>query len=100
MANLKAAAMSAQTTLAGSRALIKSVKQTLRLMFANDIVLLATFGLAPVKEPHPKPATKVEAAAKAKATRQARGTDLGKKQRAAIKAPAATNPVPTTKPTA
>jgi hypothetical protein len=91
--NLKAASNTAKTTLAETRALIRAVRQALRLMFANDINLLATFGLAPTKTPITKPAIKVESAAKAKATRAARGP-TGKKQRKAIKAPAAPTPAP------
>ncbi len=99
-ANLRAAVKAAADGIANSRAQVKAVKQALRLMFGNDINLLATFGLAPPKEHQPKPATKVAAAAKAKATRQARGTDKGKKQKAAIKAPADSNQVPANKPQA
>jgi hypothetical protein len=98
--NLKAAATTAKTTLAETRALIRAVRQALRLMFANDINLLATFGLAPAKQNAPKPAVKVGAAAKAKATRAARGTDKGKKQRKAIKAPVAPTPAPAPAPKA
>ncbi|HEY8090503.1 MAG TPA: hypothetical protein VIF09_21730 [Polyangiaceae bacterium] len=95
-ASLNAASTTAKTQITGSRALVKAVKQALRLMFANDVNLLATFGLSPAKVPAPTPATKVAAAAKAKATRTARGTK-GKKQAAAIKAPPAATPAQTPK---
>ena len=100
-ANLNAAATAAATELTNTRALITAVKQALRALFANDIAMLATFGLAPIKVPAPTPATKVGAAVKAKATRTVRGTK-GKKQRLAIKAPAqaeaATPPAAATAP--
>jgi hypothetical protein len=97
-ASLKAAANTVKTTFADTRALVRAVRQALRLMFANDINLLATFGLAPTKTPVTTPAVKVGSAAKAKATRAARGTDKGKKQRKAIKGPAATSPPAPAKP--
>jgi len=96
-ANLTAAVKTAADGNASSRALIKAVKQALRLMFGNDINLLATFGLAPPKVHQPKPATKVVAAQKAKATRKARGTRDERKQKADIKAPADSNQAPATK---
>ena len=109
-ANLNAAATAADDEIRTTRALVKAVKAALRALFVNDIATLATFGLAPDKVPNPKPATLVEAATKAAATRAARGTK-GKKARLAIKAeaspqgeaPAATpaeptNPAPATKP--
>jgi hypothetical protein len=82
-AGLNAAATTAKTEITSTRGLIKTVKQALRALYAGDITTLATFGLAPDKVPAPKPATKVEAALKAKATRTARGTK-GKKQRLEI----------------
>jgi hypothetical protein len=82
-AGLSAAAKTAHSELTSTSALIKAVKQALRALFADDIATLATFGLAPTRVPAPKPATKVAAAAKAKATRVARGTK-GKKARLAV----------------
>lgn len=82
-ASLGAAAKAAASELTSTSALIKAVKQALRALFANDATTLATFGLAPNKVPAPKPATKVAAAAKAKATRVARGTK-GKKAKLAV----------------
>ncbi len=84
---LHGAVAAARTQLASSRALIKAVKQALRLMFSNDVTMLATLGLEPNKEPAPTAATKAAAQVKAKATRTARGTK-GKKQALAIEAPA------------
>jgi hypothetical protein len=86
-ANLNAAATAADDEIRTTRALVKAVKQALRALFSSDIATLATFGLAPNKVPAPKPATLVDAAAKAKATRQARGTK-GPKQRLTVKASA------------
>jgi len=90
---LNGAVVAAKTQLASSRALIKAVKQALRFMFSNDVTTLAMFGLAPNKAPAQKPATKVAATAKAKATRTLRGTK-GKKQKLAITAPAAAPATP------
>jgi hypothetical protein len=88
-ASLIAAAKAADDELTSTRALIKAVKQALRALFVDDIATLATFGLAPAKVTNPTPQTKVNAAAKAKATRKARGTK-GKKARLAIQAPVQT----------
>jgi hypothetical protein len=112
-ANLTAAVTSADDEIRSTRALVKAVKQALRALFANDIATLATFGLSPNKVPARKPATLVDAAAKARATRAARGTK-GSKQRLTVKADAApqgdaatatppaaaTPPAPATKPQA
>jgi hypothetical protein len=68
---------------AGNLQFADDVKQTLRAMFSGDIETLAAFGLTVKKKPAPKPATKVAAAEKAKATRTARGTK-GSKQKAQI----------------
>jgi hypothetical protein len=78
----------AKTELRSTRALVNAIKQALRALFANDIATLATFGLAPLKVPAPTPQTKVDAAAKAKATRAARGTK-GPKARLTVQAAAA-----------
>jgi hypothetical protein len=90
---LHGAVAAAKTQLASSRALIKAVKQALRIMFSNDVTTLATLGLEPNKEPAPTAATKAAAQVKAKATRTARGTK-GKKQALAIKAPEAAQAAP------
>jgi len=85
---LHGAVAAAKTQLASSRALIKAVKQAMRIMFSDDVTTLATLGLEPNKEPAPTAATKAAAQVKAKATRAVRGTQ-GKKQRLAITAPEA-----------
>ncbi len=90
-AGLNAAATTLDNELTNTRALIKAVKQALRALFVDDITTLATFGLAPNKVTIPKPATKVAAATKAKATRVARGTK-GPKARLAITVPAIAEP--------
>jgi hypothetical protein len=91
---LHGAVAAARTQLASSRALIKAVKQALRIMFSDDVTTLAALGLEPNKEPAPTVATKAAAQVKAKATRTARGTK-GKKQKLAITAPEATPAVAT-----
>ena len=68
---------------AKTKALASVIKQTLLQYFAGKTDTLATFGLTPRKPRAVKPAGKVVAAAKAKATRAARHT-MGKKQKAAI----------------
>ncbi len=77
----------AKTQLASSRALIKAVKQALRIMFSNDVTTLATLGLEPNKEPAPTAATKAAAQVKAKATRTSRAA------KAAAPTPADATPV-------
>jgi hypothetical protein len=81
---------------AGTRVFMTHVRQALMVMFASSIDTLADFGLAPRKRRAPKPVVKVQAAALAKATRQARGTK-GKTQKAKIKG-AAPQPAPATSP--
>jgi len=76
---------------------LTQVRQALLVMFASSIDSLADFGLAPRKRQAPKPPVKVEAATKAKATREARGTK-GKRQKAKIKG--AVHPAPVTSSTA
>jgi hypothetical protein len=99
-ANLNAAATAADDELRTTRALVKAVKAALRALFVDDIATLATFGLAPTKVPALAPATLVKAAAKARATRTARGTK-GKKARLAIQAaPAPTGAGTSETPTA
>jgi hypothetical protein len=83
-AGLKAAlvAWDAQEAKMGPEVL--ALKRILLSMFANAPDTLALFGLAPRKVPAPRTAAqKALTAAKAKATREARGT-LGKKQKAQI----------------
>ena len=69
---------------AQSKALLSGVKQALQVMFAGSTETLADFGLAPRKARVVLPAVKVAAAAKAKATREARHT-MGTKQKAQVK---------------
>jgi hypothetical protein len=70
------------------------------VFFAGQVDALSDFGLTGRKTPVVSPETRVAAANKAKATREARHT-MGKKQKAAIKgtvaptAPATTAPAPT-----
>ena len=56
--------------------------------------VLADYGLSLVVKQVPTAEVKAAAAAKRKATMAARGTDKGKRQRAAIKAPTPTTPTP------
>ncbi len=87
---------------------VSGVKQGLLVAFAGQLDTLADFGLTARAKPVRTPEEKIAAAAKAKATREARHT-MGSKQKAAIKgtvtptapatvAPAAPTPNPTTSP--
>jgi hypothetical protein len=69
---------------AKSKALVAGVRQTLHVMFAGSTSNLGDFGLTPHKAGVVSPETRVVAAAKAKATRQARHT-TGKKAKQALK---------------
>jgi hypothetical protein len=80
---------------ASTRVFMTQVRQAVLVMFASSIDTLAEFGLVPRKQHAVKPPTKVVAAAKAKATREARGTK-GKRQKAKIKG--AVVPPPATSP--
>ncbi len=80
--------------------------QTVQAMFAGQVSTLGDFGLTGRKVPVVSPETRVAAAAKAKATRIARGTK-GPKARLAVTAAPATEPAtppavapPATVPTA
>jgi hypothetical protein len=80
-----------QAAIAGERAvreqtdpLAADVEQVVRAMYGDDPAAMNEFGLEPRKERVLSPEAKVIAAAKARATREARGTK-GKKQLAAIK---------------
>jgi hypothetical protein len=88
---------------AQSRTFVAGLGKFLLAFYQGDDESLADFGLAERKTPVVTPKTRVEAAAKAKATREARGTK-GKKQRLAIKGAPATpaapaSPAPATGPT-
>jgi hypothetical protein len=64
-------------------AFVNAFEGLIRIMFANDTTALADFGLTPRKRPAPKKtADKAVAAAKAEATRKARGTTGPKAKRA------------------
>jgi hypothetical protein len=82
-AALHAAVLAEQQLHADSAQFVADVRQTILAMFSSQTDVLADFGLAPRKKPVVTPQVKVAAAAKAKATRQARGTK-SKKQLAAI----------------
>ena len=69
---------------ASSEALVSALKQSLLVFFAGQVDTLADFGLTGRKAPVVSPEARVAAAAKAKATREARHT-LGKAQKAKIK---------------
>jgi hypothetical protein len=69
---------------ANTREFVLQVRQALIVAFASNVEMLGRFGLSPRKKAAVKPETKVVAATKAAATRQARGT-AGKKQKARIK---------------
>jgi hypothetical protein len=71
---LHGAVATAKKELASTHALVKAVKQSLRIMFSDDVTTLATCGLTPEAIPEPTVATKAAAQVKGKATRQARGT--------------------------
>jgi hypothetical protein len=82
------AAKHALTTLQGVLAqadpVIQIYEHFLQATFANTVPTLADFGLAPRKEPQPQTSVqKAAAAAKAKATRVARGT-TSKKDKLAV----------------
>jgi len=76
-------------------AFMNAFEGLVRIMFATDSTALADFGLQPRKQPVPKTATqKAAAAAKAKATRELRGT-TGPKAKKLVKANVATKLVVT-----
>jgi hypothetical protein len=83
-AALKAAVLAASNQRATSSQLLYDLKQTLRAMFSGQPDVLADFGLTPRKTAAKTPEEKVATAAKAKATRKARGTDVGKVKRKEI----------------
>jgi len=83
-AGAKAALVAWQAEDAKWAPIILALKRTLLSMYANAPDTLAVFGLKPRKAPAPRTAAqKAATAAKAKATRQARGT-TGKKQKLAV----------------
>jgi hypothetical protein len=89
-ASAHAAVVAARAQRAQSKQFVSALRQVIRSMFGTSTDILADFGLVPPKPHVESPATKVEAAAKARATRALRHT-MGKVQKAAIKA---SSPVP------
>jgi len=75
----EAAVASDHSTRASQLQFLDDLKQTLRARFSTSPTTLADFGLTARKRAKPSPQTQVAAAAKALATRQARGTK-GSKQ--------------------
>ncbi|MGH7295936.1 MAG: hypothetical protein ACRELB_13425 [Polyangiaceae bacterium] len=76
---------SEQAAMPALLAFMNAFEGLIRIMFADDAVSLADFGLQPRKQPAPKTAEqKAVAAAKARATRTARGTK-GPKAKKAVK---------------
>ena len=71
--------------------LFKALKTRVLGDFANQAEVLADFGMTVATRRAPDPATLVEAAKKAEATRKARHT-MGKRQKAAIKGTVPTTP--------
>jgi hypothetical protein len=67
-----------------TKTIVSDLEQALRTMFGQAIDTLADFGIAPRKRAVTDPATKVEAATRAKATRAARHT-MGSKQKQDVK---------------
>lgn len=84
LAAYRTALASEQQTIAQSKAIVSGTKQALKVMYAGQLATLGDFGL---KAPKPRtpmtPEQKVAAAAKAKATREARHT-MGPKEKAKI----------------
>jgi hypothetical protein len=76
---------SEQAAMPALVAFMSAFESLIRVMFGNDTASLADFGLQPRKQPVPKTVEqKTVAAAKAKATRTARGTK-GPKAKQAVK---------------
>jgi hypothetical protein len=81
----KQALLTSQGALAQGDPVIQIYVRFLQATFANTVPLLADFGLVPRKEPAPLTSEQYAArAAKAKATREARGT-TSKKQKLTVK---------------
>jgi hypothetical protein len=81
---LKATVKTAEATLASTATAASGLVEAIYVAFGDDPAALADFNLPPRKKPAPlSPAERLEASAKAKATREARGTK-GAKQKAAI----------------
>jgi hypothetical protein len=83
-ANAKVAVTALGVTVAKVGPVVLALKNNLLSMFGNATNILALFGLEPRKAPAPRKGTEIAAAAaKAEATRKARGT-ASKKQKLAI----------------
>ena len=76
---LQQAVAASKAARLAQRQVVNDLKQTLRARFSTSPTLLADFGLSAHVRSRPTPKTQVAAAAKAKATRVARGTK-GSKQ--------------------
>jgi hypothetical protein len=100
-AGLKVALASWKAEQAQTGPTLSALKRTLQTMYANAPDTLVLFGLQPVKARAPRTGAQIAAAAaKAEATRKARGT-LSKKAKSAIKGNVAgISIVPTTTPSA
>ena len=84
-ANAKVAVAALGVTVAKVGPVVLALKRNLLAMFGNATDTLALFGLEPRKAPAPRSGQEIAAAAaKAEATRKARGT-LSKKAKSAIK---------------
>ncbi|HEY3819360.1 MAG TPA: hypothetical protein VGL81_19460 [Polyangiaceae bacterium] len=81
--NYLAAVASEKGVILGQAQFLDDLKQTLRARFSTSSTTLADFGLAARTRAKPTPKTQVAAAAKVKATREARGTK-GSKQLAEV----------------
>jgi hypothetical protein len=77
------AAHTSETTVEDNRVFVTGLRQIVQIQYGQAASILSDFGLTPRKTASTTPDVKVAAAAKAKATRDARGTK-GSKQKAAI----------------
>jgi hypothetical protein len=107
-AALEASLEAEKTVRATNKVFVSSLKQTLQAMFVGQVDTLAQYGLKGRKTRVVPPKTKVAAAARAKATRELRGTK-GSKQKLELQSPPvvevttstthAASPAPVTEPT-
>jgi hypothetical protein len=96
-ATWQAAVQAERDQRAKTQTVVSGLQQAVQVAFAGSIDALADFGLKPRKPRVMTPEQKTEAAAKAKATREARHT-MGPKQKAKIKGTVSTDPAPATPP--
>ena len=80
---LSTAVASSKAARLAQRPILQDLKLTLQARFSTDKTTLADFGLTPRKQGRASPKTQVAAAAKATATRAARGTK-GSKELSAV----------------